>query len=99
MRYIGKLLIYPVGNSLLVFSIFECFDLPAQVIRMMKYQHLLPVVANFSASYVIKLVIDNNGANDQYNGDAELKNHQAAPQPAAFKTGSYFAFQYQYGPE
>ena len=58
----------------------------AQHSGVLDHQYLVARVTNFLVVDIIKLVENNNGANDQRNGNEELKNNQPASQPAVFKT-------------
>lgn len=63
----------------------------------MNNEYLIPIKADFLVSNIVKLAIDDEGADDEANGNKKLKDHEAASKPSAPKACGYLSFQYLNG--
>ncbi len=68
--------------------------IPAERPGIMDDEYLIPIKADFLISNIVQLAIDDQGADDQANRNKELKDYQAATEPAALEACGYLSFQY-----
>src|SRR4030095_8234510 len=72
---------------------FERFSVFPERPGIVKHQYLFSVITDLPVPDKIKLVVYDDSSDDEDNGNAILKHHQAAAQPTAFETLCQFAFE------
>ena len=68
--------------------------IPAEWPGIMDDEYLIPVKADFLVSDIVQLAIDDKGADDKPDGNKKLKDHEAAPEPAALEACGHLPFEY-----